>query len=132
MALAAHLGWPWKESKTHPFSVEFQYIGFLGSLQNKSVLIPQNKKLKYLMLLLAWTPGARFSRTEAEKVLGVLVHCASAVPKGRLRLVALTQFVTSYHGAKSNFTRWSPDTRVLSNIQYWCKQLSHPFCGLYL
>ena len=32
-SLANRLGWPWKESKMHPFSGEFKYFGFTWNLE---------------------------------------------------------------------------------------------------
>jgi hypothetical protein len=42
-ALAKRLGWPWKESKTRPFAVEFKYLGFIWNLATKTVQ-SQNKR----------------------------------------------------------------------------------------
>jgi hypothetical protein len=74
-ALAEVLGWPWKHSKTRPFSMIFQYIGFIFDLVHKTVQIPDNKKLRYLEKLAQSIHGASFTYKDAESVLGTLVHC---------------------------------------------------------
>jgi hypothetical protein len=51
-ALASQLGWPWKDSKTKPFSLHFKYLGFSWSLSAKTVKILPEKKAHYLAKLL--------------------------------------------------------------------------------
>ena len=46
--LAACLGWLWKKSKTRPLSPKFKYLGFTWNLNDKTVQIPEPKKLRYL------------------------------------------------------------------------------------
>ena len=55
--LASQLGWPWKESKTRPFSPEFKYLGFIWNLSTKTVQIPDDKKVRYLSKLQPWIVG---------------------------------------------------------------------------
>jgi hypothetical protein len=50
--LASQLGWPWKDSKTKPFSLRFKYLGFSWSLSAKTVEILPEKKARYLAKLL--------------------------------------------------------------------------------
>jgi hypothetical protein len=76
------LSWPWKHSKTKPFDSTFTYLGFIWDLTTKRVQIPDKKKAKYLDRLSPWVEGAKFTRREAESVLGTLVHCSLAVPDG--------------------------------------------------
>ena len=128
-ALAIQLGWPWKESKTRPFATEFKYLGFLWDLSTKSVCIPEAKKLRYLSKLDSWVSGNKFSRKEAESVLGTLVHCSLALPDGRSRLPALSRFVASFNYLTSSFVRRSPNPSVISDISWWRTHLSSEFCG---
>lgn len=87
-AIGEHLGWPWKPSKTKPFAVRFKYLGFIWDLALKTVEIPDDKKARYLAKLIPWASvSAKFSRKEAESILGTLVHCSLAVPDGRSRLL---------------------------------------------
>ena len=127
--LAAQLGWPWKESKTRPFASEFKYLGFIWSLADKTVQIPEAKKARYLCKLEPWTAGQKFSRKDAESVLGTLVHCSLAVPAGRSRLPSLSRFTASFNFFSSPFVRRSPNSGVLSDIDWWRTMLSSKFCG---
>ena len=126
--LAKRLGRHWKESKTRPFSTEFKYLGFLWDLSTKTVQIPEQKKLRYLEKLEPWRSNRKFSRKDAESVLGTLVHCSLALPDGRLHLPSLSRFASSFNFLSSPFIRKTPNPSVLTDIQWWRTQLSSDFC----
>ena len=98
-------------------------------MSNKSVQIPDLKKSRYLSKLQSWTDGQKFSRKEAESVLGTLVHCSLAIPNGRSHLPALYRFVSSFNGSSSPFIQQLPNLSVLSDITWWHEHLSLDFCG---
>ena len=127
--IASQLGWPWKDSKTKPFANEFKYLGFTWNLSEKTVQLPDSKKLRYLAKLEPWTPGQKFNRKEAESVLGTLVHCSLALPVGRSRLPSISRFTSSFNYYRSPFARKTPNSSVISDITWWRTQLSSPFCG---
>ena len=128
-SVAKRLGWPWKESKTRPFAPEFKYLGFIWSLPDKTVQIPESKKLRYLLKLEPWRDGQKFSRKDTESVLGTLVHCSLAVPDGRSRLPSISRFAASFNHFSSSFVRRSPNPSVIADIQWWRSRLSANFCG---
>ena len=128
-SVAKRLGWPWKESKTRPFAHEFKYLGFIWSLPDKTVQIPEAKKLRYLSKLEPWRDGQKFSKKDTESVLGTLVHCSLAIPDGRSRLPSISRFAASFNHFSSPFVRRSPNPSVITDIQWWRSQLSANFCG---
>jgi hypothetical protein len=128
-ALAKRLGWPWKESKTRPFAVEFKYLGFIWNLATKTVQVPEQKKLRYLEKLLPWHEGSKFMKKDVESVLGTLVHCSLAVPEGRSHLPSLSRFAASFNFLSSPFIRKTPSPSVLTDIHWWRTQLTADFCG---
>jgi hypothetical protein len=130
--LAAQLGWPWKESKTRPFSSEFKYLGFTWDLSTRSVQVPLSKKVRYVSKLEPWIPGQKFSQKEVESVLGTLVHCSLAVPDGRSRLPSISRFAASFNVFSSPFIRRSPNPSVFADINWWRSQLKSDFCGSFL
>ena len=130
--LATQLGWPWKRSKTKPFASQFKYLGFLWDLSAKTVQLPEDKKLRYLAKLELWTHNQKFSKKDAESVLGTLVHCSLAVPDGRSRLPAISRFTSSFNHTSSPFARRTPSSGALSDISWWRTQLSAAFCGSFL
>ena len=127
--LATRLGWPWKHSKTRPFASEFKYLGFIWNLSDKTVRIPDDKKSRYLLKLHPWTQGTKFSRKDAESVLGTLVHCSLAIPDGRSRLPSISRFTSSFNHLSSPYAHRLPNASVFTDIEWWCTQLSAPFSG---
>ena len=127
--IATRLGWPWKDSKTKPFANEFKYLGFTWNLSEKTVQLPDSKKLRYLSKLEPWILGRKFTRKEAESILGTLVHCSLALPIGRSRLPSISRFASSFNHYHSPFARKSPNSSVISDISWWRTQLSSTFCG---
>ena len=106
--LAYRLGWPWKPSKTKPFAADSKYLGFAWNLHTKTVQIPLPKKTRYLIKLEPWSPGKKFSRKEAESILGTLVHCSLALPNGCSRLPSISRFTASFNRLPSPYIRLSP------------------------
>jgi hypothetical protein len=104
LRLGEWLGWPWKGKKTRSFAPSFHYLGFAWSLEVKLVSIPLEKKEKYLDCLATWSPLAQILQKKAVKMLGTLVHCTLAVPKGRSRLGELIQFALGLEAAHSQHT----------------------------
>jgi hypothetical protein len=127
--VADRLGWPWKESKTRPFAPDFKYLGFIWDLSSKTVQVPEAKKLRYLSKLEPWVSGRKFSRRDAESVLGTLVHCSLALPEGRSYLPSISRFAASFNFSPSSFVHRTPNPSVLADITWWRTQLSSPFCG---
>lgn len=128
-AATEEFGWPWKHSKTRPFTTSFTYLGFLWDLPAKTVEITPIKKTRYLEKLTTWRSKHNVSRKEAESMLGTLSHCTFALPDGRSRLPALSRFTASFSHATSEFSRRTPNSSVLADIEWWSIALSQPFCG---
>ena len=126
-SLTKSLGWPWKESKTCPFSSNFKYLGFTWDLILKTVQI--HKKSHYLTKLLPWAAGSKFTCHETKSIIGTLVHCSLAIPDGRSRLPSISRFATSFNNDKSDFISKPPNASVLSDVAWWQAQLSLPFAG---
>ena len=127
--LATRLGWPWKLSKTRPFATTFKYLGFIWDLSHKTVQIPDDKKQRYISKLEPWVPGQKFSRKDAESILGTLVHCSLALPNGRSHLPAISRFASSFNYSTSSFITKTPNPSVITDIVWWRAQLANSFCG---
>ena len=95
----------------------------------KSVQVPEPKKLHYLSKLQPWTADQKFSKKEAESVLGTLVHCSLTIPDGHSCLPSISHFITSFNYLSLPFIWKTPNQSVLTDIAWWCKQLSSPFCS---
>jgi hypothetical protein len=130
--VAGHLGWPWKASKTKDFASTFKYLGFEWDLDAKRVSIPAEKRTKYVANINMWERGVTFTRIEAERILGTLVHCSMAVPDGRSHLVALSKFASSFAHTGSRFRRRTPNGPVRADLAFWKHQLAEGDCGSFL
>jgi hypothetical protein len=104
----------------------------MWDLVKKTVQLPDEKKSKYLQKLEPWLPGQKFTKREAQSLLGTLVHCSLAMPDSRSRLPALSRFVASFNTAPSPFVRKSPNPSVFSDVTWWRDHLSQSFVGSYL
>jgi hypothetical protein len=121
--LAKRLGWPWKPSKTRPFSHSFRYLGFQWDVILRTVVIPSEKAQRYIQKIRHWIEQPSSSRKEAESVHGTLVHCSLALPDGRSHLPSISQFAASFQ-EKSTFSRRKPNQTVHADINWWIAELS--------
>lgn len=118
--IAAHLGWPWKKSKTKDFSHILLYIGFEWNIRLRFVQVPQEKRKKFLKKLEIWVPGRKVSKKEAESLQGTLVHASLVVPSGRAHLHFLIKFTSSFGHTKSpRFAKRSPSSDLLADVAWW-------------
>lgn len=128
-SIADHLGWPWSQAKHTPFADTFTYNGFDWSISSRTVQLPSAKKTKYLARLASWTSGAAQNTKEAESLIGTLNHCCLAIPEGRSRLPALYRFRAHLSHTANPFVRLPIPSLVLSDLAWWTRTLSQPFCG---
>ncbi len=83
--LSDPLGLPWKASKTRPFASVFVYLGFTWDLDDKTVQIPPDKKLKYLRKLEPWFDSSKnFTLRDAQSSVGNLSSLYSSSPRWTL------------------------------------------------
>ena len=83
------------------------------------------------MKLQQWTEG-KFTRREAESILGTLVHCSLVLPTSRCHLSALSRFVASFVNTSSPFIKRQPNQSVFSDVAWWRNELSKSFCGTHI
>ncbi|KAJ3559983.1 hypothetical protein NP233_g11129 [Leucocoprinus birnbaumii] len=128
MNLGCWLQWPWKPSKTCPFSHTFCYLGFDWDIINKTVSVPSEKAQCYITKIKQWTTQNNSLRKEAERIHGTLVHCSLALPDGRTHLAALSRFAASFQG-KPPFSCQQPNKTVLEDMNWWLAELLKPSPG---
>jgi hypothetical protein len=112
--------------------VSSTYLGFSWDLDNKTVSIGPRKCSKYLARLATWLPGSSFTKLEVQKVIGTLNHCSVILVEGRSRLPTLYQMVSSFKSDSSPFVKHRPTSRALIDIEWWCNELSRPWCGTHI
>ncbi|KAL5633887.1 hypothetical protein ACGC1H_005916 [Rhizoctonia solani] len=133
LAIAIHLGWPWKEAKTRPFAATFIYLGFEWNIRDRTVLIPPAKREKYIARLKEWLSLSRVPLKLTETILGSLVHCTQVITDGRPRLAGLFSFQAAIsNNPHARFHDHSPSSRAVSDARWWLQQLTEGPCILHI
>jgi hypothetical protein len=121
------LGIPWHPDKCLDFDVIFTYLGFLWDLVNRSVSLPEKKRLKYLSkldgIISALSKSPFMSFKDALSIHGTLSHIAFVIPHGHAFLLNLSCF-TSTFPREMHFARCKPPPSVLNDLKWWCDVLS--------
>ena len=80
--LSEELGIPWESSKMIPFSMVVPYLGFLWDLNARTVVVPTEKKAKYLNAIEEWRQKPRHMLAEVQGLYGKLLHTSLVIPAG--------------------------------------------------
>lgn len=126
-AVVAPLGIPWHPSKGQDFDEQFQYIGYLWSLDNKTVSLTNVKRLKYLGLVSSFlathSPRRPCTKLDAMKINGYLSWVSYVYPDGRAYLTNLCTFISSFAHA---FQTRHPSRSVFEDLEWWRTRLAVP------
>jgi hypothetical protein len=110
----------------------FSYLGFEWDLEKKTVTIGKEKCMKYLLRLQPWVPGSRFTKTEAQQLIGTLNHCSVVLVGRQSHLPTLYQFVSTFNNAKNVFVTHSVTRSVITDVSWWRSELTKPWCGAHI
>jgi hypothetical protein len=131
--VATYLGWPWKLAKTHPFSLQFTYLGFEWDIPTCQVSIGIKKRVKYAKRVQDATNGQAMSLMDIEKLLGSLMHCSQVVREGRARLAGIISFSATFSRHPDHqFRRRFMSRRAYADAQWWLSTLTSGPCTLQL
>lgn len=127
--IAEYLGWPWKRSKTKPFSSIFTYLGFLWDLKTKFVSIPEEKRAKYIARISLWLANSSSDLRGTQVIIGSLVHCSLVIPDGRPHIAGLIKFSASFpQGNSQPFRQHKISPQARDDALWWkSRLLSGPF-----
>jgi hypothetical protein len=90
---------PWHDSKGQPFEDDSVYVGFLWDIPRKTVVLLEQKHLKYIAHLadfLTHYLDSRAPKRELEQIAGFLNHSTFAYPRGRSYLPNLYANIAAY------------------------------------
>lgn len=127
-AIFNELGWPLSPEKIRQFAPSVRYIGFDWDFPSRMVLLPEEKRLKFLGRLTSWILSAKtcgVSTHETEKLIGSLNHITNIFPHARSSLPSIHSFLTSFRSTNRFVTR-RPSHQALSDAQLWLELLSIP------
>lgn len=127
--IADDLGWPWSTEKHSPFTACFTYIGFLWSLETKTVELPKKKRSKYLAKLSKWSDSSKVSLKMTESLIGTLNHVCLVLPTGRSHLPSLFAFRARFPATCSKFVSLLPSKAVMEDIIWWRDTSEHGWCS---
>ena len=128
--VAAELGWPWAPAKFIDFSNIFMYIGFQWDLSQKEVMLPAQKKIKYLAKLSTWILGSHHTSKEVEWLIGTLNYVCLVVPESRSHLVSLYKFRGGFKLDSHTETKHKLLATVMEDVNLWRTCLLDDFVGL--
>lgn len=116
---------PWHPEKGDDhFSFLTIFLGLLWDLINRTVSLPEPKRLKFLnrvdtFLALYHNKGCHLK--DIEKLHGSLCYIAFVYPEGRSRLPSLSNFAASFKGCE--FTTRHPPPSLFTDLRWWSSTL---------
>lgn len=122
--ITAPLGVPWKLGKYHEHAYVATYLGFLWDLWNRTVSLPEAKRLKYLAKLSVFTTLAssgRVTLSDSMSINGTLSHVSFVYPNGRAFLTNLSCFISKFD---NKFAPRFPPHSMISDLKWWLSALS--------
>ena len=128
--MANDFGVPLKPSKLVPPSPTIEYIGFQLDTLEMTISIPAEKRTRIATQLISWleipplrnTPQPQ-SLSEAQSLLGYLMHIVQVIPEGKIFCVRLIHFTASW---KSHHTgRCHISTGLRTNLGWWFELLQN-------
>lgn len=123
------LGLPWSIPKFHDFNSSFSYLGFLWSLPDRTVQLPEEKKIKFINRCNSWTSKPKQTLKSSQVLLGSLNHCCLIYRFARTRLHHLRSFVARFPPDSSPFLSITIPPSLTADITWWKTELSKPFFG---
>ncbi|KAF7332532.1 Reverse transcriptase/ribonuclease H [Mycena kentingensis (nom. inval.)] len=117
---------PWHplEDKGQGFAPRATYIGFEWSFPDKSVRLPEKKRVKFLRRSIDFANKKTYTKQDVDKIHGSLCHIAYVYPAGRSYLAALSNEIVSFERNPRN-THHHPSS-VETAMKWWIKTLAVP------
>ncbi|KAF7297499.1 hypothetical protein MIND_00983700 [Mycena indigotica] len=118
---------PWHPTKWTEYLFELVYIGFLWNFPDKTVALPEDKRLKFLRRIHDFRSICKSGKCQllhVQKIHGSLCHLSFVHPQGRSYLPALTSFIIAFEG--NTFKTRRPPPSVYSSLSWWETTLSVP------
>ncbi|KAF7300881.1 Reverse transcriptase ribonuclease h [Mycena kentingensis (nom. inval.)] len=115
---------PWHPDKGQDFDEKVVYIGFEWDLRRKQVVLPENKRLKFLRRVTDFHELPVFSLHEIMKIHGSLCHIAYVYPNGRSYIAPLSNAIVLFNGSKT--ARHHHTTATDTALKWWRATLSVP------
>lgn len=115
---------PWHKLKGADFGDVRDYVGYTFDLPNRTVYLPEEKRVKYVLRLQSFLnqySHRQVLKREAEKISGTLNHCAFVFPFGRSYLSNLYHWIADFRG---EFIPRYLASSVRTDLLWWLALLS--------
>lgn len=122
------LGVPWKLGKCFRYASRVVYVGFMWDLQNRTVSLPEKKRMKTLAKLEAFYTKARdgpVSLQATRSITGILSHVMFVYTAGRSYLESFFTFVSSFPESPAYRKPQSPHS-LMPALRWWREILQRP------
>ena len=122
--LSKELSIPWESSKMIPFAMVVPYLGFLWDLDARTVVVPTEKKAKYLDAIEEWHQKPRHTLVEVQGLYGKLLHTSLVIPTGRAYLTTLETMLSGFNNCP--FVPHTPPCNTSNDLEWWTDLLKSP------
>lgn len=102
--------------KYREFSFEQKYIGFIWNGTDKTVRLPEEKRLLRIEQIITYLSQTNQSFTATEKLVGRLSHVSAILPQMRCYLVSIYHWLAEW--VHLSATRLVPET-VIDDLKEW-------------
>ena len=87
--ISSLLGIQWEPSKSVPFGTKVPYLGFRWDLHAHVVHLLEEKRVKYLAVIMEWEKDHTHNLLETQQLYGKLLHTTLVLPAGQAYLTNL-------------------------------------------
>jgi len=123
-AISDRLGIKWEPSKTVPFGFSIPYLGFTWDLRDRTVAIPDPKKIKYLAAITEWESKPTHTLLEVQQLYGKLLHASLVASAGKAYLTNLEAMLGIFRDRP--FVPHTPPRHTADDLKWWKWLLQSP------
>jgi hypothetical protein len=131
--LGRELGFSFAEEKLVEFGPIAKYLGFLWCWDSREVLIPDEKRTKYLNCVMMAQSMDSISLESLRSLCEKLSHVAMIVLEGRVNLRALWQMLANMEAKNTHVkASWKLQDSQVKNLSWWESKLGESRIGIQL
>lgn len=131
--LGRELGFSFAEEKLVEFGPIAKYLGFLWCWDSREVLIPEEKRAKYLDCIMQTQSKDSISLESLRSLCGKLSHVAMIVLEGRVNLRALWRMLANMEAKNMHVkASWKLQDSQMKDLSWWESKLGEPRIGIQL
>jgi hypothetical protein len=131
--LGRDLGFSFAQEKLVDFGPTAKYLGFLWCWDSREVLVPEEKRMKYLDAVMLTQSKDSISLESLRSLCGKLSHVAMIILEGRVILRALWRMLANMEAKEMHAkAAWKLQESQLRDLAWWESKLGESRIGLQL